>query len=194
MKPLDQLLKQYAEVTANAVEPQYEKTRADLHARIKPRGNRVGPILGVAALLTVLSLLVFQSNRTVVQVTSTPSLETSSTQPTFEFTAPAEQAPVKATQPAGPGRSEPVAFRVEKNVAAVDKLIDDQVALAGVSEQRGDLAAAAQTYFNLARTLNLHDRKDKVQWSLDAAERLARSANETRLLQEIASFRNSIGR
>lgn len=85
------------------------------------------------------------------------------------------------------GRTEPIKFQVQPNTEEVDKLIQDYVAVANAASGRNDSEAAARAYYELARTLELHDRTEQVQWAANEALKFVPEAS-TGLKADIKSL------
>jgi hypothetical protein len=194
MNRLDQLLNKYIETTAKAVEPEYEKTRNEILSQIKPSAP-MGTIATVASLAVVTGLFwMLSTSPDVVRVAHVPQIV-----PAVESHAVVTEQPAPQTAPATPrvttrsaGRTEPVQFAVVPNTSAVEKLVQDQVAIADAAVARDDHQAAATTYFNLARTLELNGNTSKAMWALDRAAAEAQAAGSRELGDEIAAFRNTL--
>lgn len=198
MKNIDQLITEYTEKTAAAVEPVYEQTRAEIHSRMS--GSAVSTTVvtsAVIGLVLVLSLFIaFNPSQQPVTVIPTTVDDREGAQVVNHVERVPDQPQVQERKKVQRtlGHDEPVLFKVDPNNAGVEKLIADHDALANAAVLRNDFESAARVYFNLARTLELHDKSEQVVDAFNKAIQYAAQADANELVQEIQKYRELIGK
>lgn len=196
MKSVDDIIKSYMEQVEASVQPTYDDARTMVLDQMKqkqPSFMWIG--VGVLAALVVTLFLVLNTAPQVVRVQAIAHNVEADTDVTAieEVEAPDvvllpdETNRISEARTVKQGRTEPIKFQVQPNTEEVDKLIQDYVAVANAASNRNDSEAAARAYYELARTLELHDRTDQVQWAANEALKLVPEAS-TGLKADIKSL------
>lgn len=190
MDSLDKLLQKHSEQAAKAVEPVYDEVRASIHSRM-----RVRSALRIGTLLMATSAILILGWWTIVSPTTQPTViagngDFGDAVPTDNVAAPAPPELIlnasKNSAHTEPGHTLPVQIYVNKNEEAVSAMIEGNVSIAQSAEEKGDFKQAASAYMNLARTLDLYDKNEQMQWATDKAAEMAAKTSDARFIEEIA--------
>ena len=199
MDTLDKLLRKYMDEAAKAVEPAYNDVRAGIHGRMKLRSAmRIGTLLSVSAVIVMIALwaLVIPTGYPSIMPSNGFASGYQSDEPAIAAApAPPELVLIPTannTNISDPGHKVPVQMYVYENNEAVERMIADNVAIAQLAHDKGDLRQAVTVYLNLARTLLLHDKTDKAIWSADKAIELAKRSADAKLVNEAQHLRDSL--
>jgi|GEM_PF-4332026 len=196
MKSVDDIIKSYMEQVEASVQPTYDDARTMVLDQMKqkqPSFMWIG--VGVLAALVVTLFLVLNTAPQVVRIQAIAhNVEADTDVTAIEgveapdvVLLPDETNRISEARTVKQGRTEPIKFQVQPNTEEVDKLIQDYVAVANAASNRNDSEAAARAYYELARTLELHDRTDQVQWAANEALKLVPEAS-TGLKADIKSL------
>ncbi|MCO6466483.1 MAG: hypothetical protein J5I53_07700 [Bradyrhizobiaceae bacterium] len=197
MDSLDRLLQKYNDDTAHAVEPVYAEVRALIHKKMKRRilamyGFGTGAVLVMS--VGIYMLLSGSDDYAKVIPHSEPI-----TGPAVVSTV-AYNPPALILNPTGgqamekDGHRQPLQMYVLRNSEAVNQLVDDQMAIAQVAQDRGDIRAAARAYVELARTLEVHGMDEKAVWASQQALTLAQKLQDSQLVLEVQRLLDSLGK
>ncbi|GMV53217.1 MAG: hypothetical protein D8M52_00740 [Chlorobi bacterium] len=196
MKSVDDIIKSYMEQVEASVQPTYDDARTMVLDQMKqkqPSFMWIG--VGVLAALVVTLFLVLNTAPQVVRVQAIAhNVEADTDVTAIEgveapdvVLLPDETNRISEARTVKQGRTEPIKFQVQPNTEEVDKLIQDYVAVANAASGRNDSEAAARAYYELARTLELHDRTEQVQWAANEALKFVPEAS-TGLKADIKSL------
>lgn len=196
MKSVDDIIKSYMEQVEASVQPTYDDDRTMVLDQMKqkqPSFMWIG--VGVLAALVVTLFLVLNTAPQVVRVQAIAhNVEADTDVTAIEgveapdvVLLPDETNRISEARTVKQGRTEPIKFQVQPNTEEVDKLIQDYVAVANAASGRNDSEAAARAYYELARTLELHDRTEQVQWAANEALKFVPEAS-TGLKADIKSL------